>query len=254
MSELIQGCTNPAASNYNPDAQQEDNSCYYILRHAGQCYRFEDAPPQPEQSFTLSFALQGNTWVFYHDYLPDYYIHTRESLYSIKDNRIYKHNEGAPGVYYDETIKPFFIDLVFRANTDFITETVNWITELLSGRTESLFDTITHVTLWNSYQHSGRLTLSQFFESLQYTNIRRTKGEWSFNDFLNILKENPGEFLSSVFNDFLLNTGSIDTAMAWYDKAQLQDRWVCVRLENDNTSGKTLLLHEANITALKSDR
>jgi hypothetical protein len=258
MSEsIITGCTHPAALNYNAAATVDDGSCAFVLRsdNGTVCHHFTDSPPVEDRSFTLSWSLLGNSWVFYHDYLPDMYFHTRDQLYSVRDNRIYRHNDGAPGVYYEGAPKSFFIDIVFPDAHDFTLHTATWTTELLNSLgTERLFETLTHVSVWNSYQHSGRIPLSQVWEELHYTNIRRTRGEWSFNDFVNILREQPGDFVSSLFQNYALQQGAVDTEAAWYDKGQLQDRWVCLRLELDNTAGTTLLLHEANITALKSDR
>jgi hypothetical protein len=255
MSEPIRGCTNPSAKNYDPAATQDDGSCLYVLRHNGGCYGFADTPLPEEESFTVSYSILGNAWVFYHDYIPDFYFHTRNRLYSVKGNQLYKHNEGASGVFYEDNPASFFIDVVFPSKLDFQLHTVTWITELLNAvKTEQFFGTLTHISAWNAYQHSGRIPLAQVWEELAYKNIRRTKGEWSFNDFLNILQENPGEFLSSIFQNFLLNPGAIDNEAAWYDKAPLEDKWVCIRFEYDNSIDNTLLLHEANITGLNSDR
>jgi len=254
---MAAGCTNPGAVNYNPAADPEDYSCLYLIKANGNCHLFRDVTPDNiiDKSFTLSYSVTGNGWVFFHDYLPDFYIHTRNKLYSIKDNKMRLHNEGPYGVFDGNTPKPFFIDIIFASDSDLLLESIAWITEVLNAeRTEQHFNTLTHISIWNSYQHSGRITLSQVFENLEYNNIRKTKGEWSFNDFRDVLKEDPGDFLQSIFNNYQVDPAKIDPDPVWYNQMPLQDKWFCVRLEFDNIANNQIVLHDSSVQALKQDR
>ena len=252
---MIAGCTNPAAANYNPGADTENYSCFYLIKAQGDCHLFRDVTGLVDKSFTLSYSVSGNGWVFFHDYLPDFYIHTRENLYSIKNNGMRKHHEGPYGIFDDEEPKPFFIDVIFNADSDMLLESISWITETLNAQdTDSMFNTLTHITIWNSYQHSGRITLSQIFESLEYNNIRRTKGEWSFNDFRDVLKENAGNFLTSIFNNYLVDITKVEPNPVWYEQMLLQDKWFCIRFEFDNSTNSKVVLHDTSIQVLKQDR
>lgn len=254
---MITGCTFPPATNYNPAADTEDYSCIYLFKANGQCHLFKDVQPEDiiDKSFTLSFSVAGNGWVFYHDYIPDFYLHTRENLFNIKNNVHYKNNDGPPGVYHGSTPKSFFIDVIFPADTDVLIEHINWVTEVLNQRsTDQMFSTLTHITIWNSYQYTGRIELSQLWESLQYKNIRRTKGEWSMNDFRDILKENAGDFLSDIFSNYSLDQTKVEPFPTWYGQAPLQDRWHCIRFEYDNTVSNTIMLHDVTVQALKQNR
>ncbi len=256
---MIAGCTFPAATNYNPLADADDYSCIYLFKANGQCHLFKDVVPTEiiDKSFTLSYSVAGNSWVFFHDYLPDYYIHTRENLYTIKDNVTFKHNSGLPGIYYSSAAepKPFFIDIVFASDVDILLEHINWITELLNAKsTDQQFSTLTHISAWNSYQHSRRIELSQIWADLKYTNIRKTKGEWSLNDFRDVLMENPGDFLNDIFHNYMLDPTKVEVNPTWYGQAPLQDKWFCIRFEFDNKSGDNLMLHDTSIQAIKQDR
>jgi len=249
----VLGCMNPNAVNYNPSATQEDNSCIYLISHDSECKKFIDYTDVIDRSFTLSYSIMGNSWVFFHDYIPDMYLQTRENLYSVKQSEIRKHHEGAPG-NYDGTISPFFIDIIFRAESDLLLESITWITEFLDANAKDQeFDTLTHISIWNSTQHSGRIELSQVFENLEFQ-VRRTQGSWTFNDFRNIIKDNGVQFLLDLFHNYRLDTDQIDPNLSWYDKALLQDKWFCIRFESDNISGKKVILHDTTITALKSNR
>ena len=84
---------------------------------------------------------------------------SREKLFNLFGNKIYKHNEGTPGKYYNAA-KSFFIDVVFPDKADFVLNTVEWITEVLNTDNKSQeFATLTHITAWNNYQCTGRVSL-----------------------------------------------------------------------------------------------
>lgn len=256
---MLIGCKNPLATNFNPAATQENYSCVYLLKAPnGDCHYFKDFVPSVDDDlgFTMSYSIRGDSWVFFHDYKADMYIHTREKLYSLKSNAVFEHHAGAPGRYYEDVAappKPYFIDVVFRGGFDIILEVVNWVTEYLSGTTDQPFKTLTHIQIWNSHQHTGRIELGKVFYD-QSEDIRRTKGEWSFNDFRNILVDKGPSFLKSIFKDYALDGTKANAEAAWYMKELLIDKWFCVRFEFDNTSGAELVLHDTTVQAIKSDR
>lgn len=254
---MAAGCKNPTAANFSPSATSDNYSCVYMLKNQGNCHWFEDITPAQAvaKSFTMSYAINGQAWVFFHDYFPDMYIHTREKLYDIKNSAIYKHNDGPPGMYHQTgNPKPFFIDVVFQSELNLLLETVNWITDFLDNSgTDQPFQTLTHITIWNSQQHSGRVALSKLQQFKEFT-ARNTKGVWSFNDFRNVLIDKGVQFLQDIFHDYAVVSAQVDTGLSWYKKELLTDKWFCVRFEFDNSSNVQLLLHDTTVQAIKSDR
>lgn len=266
------GCLNPNAVNYNSEANSEDYSCLYLIKDAGICHLFKDVAPESieDKSFTLSFSMLGNAWVFFHDYFPDMYIHTHQYLYNLKDGTFYKNNEGAPGIYHDTKPKSFFIDMIFttevrkklgmvssdffRESGDMILESVQWMTEILQSNVDQPYQTLTHLSIWNSKQHTGRLPLDQIFKDVQYKQMRRTQGSWSMNDFRDIIQSDGSAFILDLFNNYALDITKVPTNVPWYNKKVIQDQWLCVRFEFDNISGSTVLLHDTIIQAIKTNR
>ncbi len=212
-----------------------------------------------DNSFTASYSVMSESWVFFHDYNPNMYFHTREQLWCINSNTVYKFNAGPYGRYIDPTVKSFYIDVVFKHEKDMILDTVNWISEVITGNlansdVEDEFSTLTHITIWNGLQHTGRTSLAQVFRALQYSNDRRTEGEWSFNDFRDLIITRGTQFLDTILNGYALLPGTTSIAKGWYDKGLMHDKYFVVRFEFDNTSGKQLILHETNITATITTR
>ena len=118
---------------------------------------------------------------------------------------------------------------------------------------EKEWETLTHISIWNSQQHTGRISLASIFEDLQYKTTRRTKGEWSFDDFRNVLKDRGPQFLMDIFNNYALISATAGDK-GWYDKELLEDKYFVIRFEYDNQANKELILHQTNIQVLKSNR
>lgn len=248
------GCRNPNAANYNGSATSENYSCMYVRKNQGICHLFTDVQPEDivDNSFTLSYSIKGESWVLFHDYIPDFYIQARSQLFTAKNNKIYKHNAGPAGNFYG-TVYPFFIDVVFAAEGDLLLETVNWMTEYLDSDTDQPFKTLSHITIWNSYQHSGRIALDVIFKDL-YQQTRETKGSWILNDFRNVLKDKGPKFLKDIFSNYMLDNSKADFDLPFYSQEILRDKWFCIRFEFDNSADTSLVLHDTTIQALKSDR
>jgi hypothetical protein len=249
------GCTNPAAVNYNPAATSDNGSCITLVKYNGVCYAFEEVDNTEivDESFTLSYDFENKDWVIFHDYIPDMYFMTRNQLFSLKNGKIYIHNKGLPGVYYNNTPKPFFVDAVFRDQSAMTLESVQWLTEVFNNDQENEFSTLTHITIWNNQQCTGRIALNDIFSQLEY-NVRKTQALWSFNDFRDALKQYGTKFLRNIFDNFAVDESAIDMNKPWFHRDLLQDNWFCIRFEFDNLSGKQLILHSADITASKAYR
>lgn len=249
----IYGCTNPHAANFNAAADTDDGSCVYVNKVGNNCYAFEDAPAMLNQGFTLSWALDEGNWVFYHDYIPDFYFSTREKFFSLHNRKVYRHHEGPRGLFYDGVIKPFFIDIVFGAEKDMILNTVKWISEVFNVQgIEQEFLTFTHITVWNSHQCTGRIPMQHLMDVFLPEQQVKVKGEWVFDNFMNKLVNRDGDFLKSLFENFEVDTAKLTTNRPWFDESYMEGKYFIVRLEFDNTDGNALLLHSAEITATES--
>lgn len=262
------GCTHISAQNFDPLATVYDHTCEYVVKVSipnpitGElesfCLLFKDVQEYEDVSFTLSYSIESSTWVFFHKYIPDFYVSTREKLINLKDQKLYKHHEGNPGIFYSETPEPFYIDVIVNHKEELILETVNWISSVLQDSSDVHtrgveWDTLTHITIWNSQQHTGRIPLEDIFSKLQYKTSRNTNGAWSFNDFRNALATRGGQFIEDLFNEYLVIPSFIGQK-PWYEQEILQDKYFVIRFEFDNLSGKSVILHETSVQAIKAKR
>jgi len=233
---------NPAAANYNPSATMPDGSCLFLKSIGGICYLFKE-PIVERKDFTVSYSLIVDDWVFFHSYKPDAYLQTRNKLYCVKDNKIYRFNDGPHGVYFD-TPESFFIDLVVSDKKESVLSALQWVTEVLDpdGKDREHL-TFTHITIWNNYQCTGRLEVKTALREYE-ASARKSKGAWSFNDFRDLVKDNDQPFLGNLFQDFAVDTSKLDVNLPWYEKELLVDDHFIVRLEFDNQQDLQILLHQ----------
>lgn len=239
------GCMNPKAANYNPAATIADDTCLFVRKIEGTCHLFRKAQDTVQQSFTASYSLAVGDWTFFHDYIADDYITTRNKLLSVKNNSIFEHNIGPHGMYYDTTPKSFFVDVVVTEQKETILSALQWITEVLDATGKDREHvTFTHVTVWNNNQCTGRIAAATAFKNLQYDHMRKTRGAWSFNSLRDIVKDNDTAFLFDLFGDYAVDSTKVDVNLPWYRKALLRDDHFVVRLEFDNVQDYNILLHQ----------
>lgn len=204
---------------------------------------------QGDTSFTLSYNTQDKQWAYFHDYVPDYYFHTRKNIYALKQGTFYQMNTGERGLYFDQSApKPFFLDVVFNNDKPMLLNSVNWRTEVTSQQDEDSNpvalqnETFTAITIWNDYQCTGRIPLDKLNR-----NNRATHQVWNFNDFRNLVLQDGTAFLENLFKDFSVKPEAIKE-LPWYEKGLLQGHYFIVRFEYQNNQNKQITVHEVDLS------
>lgn len=224
-----------------------------------------------DKSFTLSYMPENDGWAMFHSYIPDFLFNTRINTYSFKtqnnSSKIFKHNKGEKGIYYNAIDVnpipyPFFIDVVFKSPKDAkgkslttILQNINWISEVKDNDISIFDETIDHITIWNSYQSSGKipLTKERSIANVELNN-RNPNGTWSFNKFRDLIKNRAIRFTGTIFEDYRPITSNIDNNMSWFNKRRMEDKFFIVRFEYDNVDNKEIFLYEANAESRPSFR
>ena len=228
----------------------------------------------PTQDFTWSYSniLNKGAWVSSHSYVPDYGFSTRKNLFSFKDGLLFKHNSLTnKGIYYTQDKESSYIDVTFNPynilssdprtgkrvfkDDSIYLNTVSWNTDLLLNSISELYKTFTHLTVWNQYQHSGRMLLD--YNDLLFTsniNSRNAETNWSTNAFRDLVKTKSLPFIQDIFNNFEEIQSNIDPTIPWYEQERFNNRWFTVRFEYDNTQNGTILMHSFEVNKTDSYR
>lgn len=283
------GCTSPTAKNYDPSATEDDGSCIWLNNIEGTCYEFSEVPDNGiiDKSFTVSMALKQETlqpegWVYFHDYFPDAYIHTRDKLLNLKNSRLFYQSSGPKGIYHFNTEpKPFFVDVLFagiaalneapyaryqqsyQPYPTMILNGVSWLSEVRQGGNDPVDDnkralyleTVTAITIWNQYQTTGRIALTPGSDALTaLQNNRNTEETWNFNDFRNVLANINDQFIQDIFHDYRMDNSKLNFDLPWWEQRLMEGKYFIIRFEFDNNGNKEISLQDMDAKLDKSYR
>ena len=219
-----------------------------IFTIGGKRYVFQKTQNTRDQSFTASYDLESNSWVFFHDYVPDLYFSTRRQLFTLKNNTFWHHNKGQCGMFYDKGAKKsFYVDIVFSYGQEVLLNSVQFLTKVLQNY-DSITDwkSVTHITIWSDNQCTGRIAIDN--QKNFVSGSVKNGSEYSINEFRDMVSIHFTDFLGDIFSGFNTLPGAIDMNKPWYEQAYLQDRFFVVRLEYDNSVDREISIHEVSTT------
>lgn len=214
--------------------------------------------------FTKSFSLDlEGKWAFDHDYHPDSMFHTRDGLFSIKDNTVFRHNSLTKvAQYYDDTIYPTSIVPVFNSDTKSRAEgytqdygvgqkyfyNIKWVAEVRNklGAIQTK-ETLTNLFIYNSFQATNLIQLSNY-QSIDFQyNLRKTGGVWHFNRFRDLVLDSS----KPIQLNNLPITGNINVNKPIQYKRRFIDHYLLVNFIYDNQpvdgEQRNLYLYEVDV-------
>ena len=227
------------------------------------------------KSLTLSYSIETGRWSSWHNYLPNVFIMSKNSLYSYitGSNSIWKHNQiGSYGNFYGVQY-PFIIERVTIANPlrdnmyeDMIiqSDARRW-----DGTNKEFVDerfiTFNKILLYNKTQSSGELQLivkqsqpnpAKWYEQQIINEIGKIlinkKGEdWTINNFRDyVVNYNVSLFSSKwedikekYFIDKVVNIDSVQSDKNWSELRNFSGKFIVIRLTFDNFIGINLGLN-----------
>lgn len=227
------------------------------------------------KSWTVSYSFHSDTWVAFHSYLPNYYIHGQNNFYSFinSSNSIWKHNvEGSYQTFYGQ-LNPFVVEYVAKSDTlqdktfedlTLQTEAKRWDVE--TGSYVSVrYVTFNKIILFNSRQSTGELTVkvkddSVSSDSWLFNQLTNTPGEilasrkennWNLNDFRDYVVDyskplfttNWDQIKSNYYTDKVVNNSVISYSKSWDQLEVLRDKFIVIRVKFDNFSDVNLVLN-----------
>lgn len=242
-----------------------ENEYFYI---SGELYTLNFA--QDNTSLTMSYNIKNNSWISWHSYLPNFYVHTASNLFSWKQgaisNSLWKHHiTGKYQTYYDMFF-PHIIEYVSLSNPivtriwnhfKLITETSKY-----NESSKEFFDfryvTFNKMIVYNSRQCSGLVQLvvkdtkanpadylnQQITNNSNFSVIDKNEKDWLINDFRDIRVIYDLPIWNSNFEDVqanengymdkTLNTITLDENKSWNELESFRDKYLVIRLIFDN--------------------
>ena len=225
-------------------------------------------------SYTISYSPLTKSIVSFHDWLPDMIFGDRKELYSFKYNAsnslLYQHGNNVAGSFYG-AIYSFFVDAIFNNLTsssitslgykipnkkDKLFQTIEFKVEIRDGDDVLRYDeTLTHLTSYTDSHCSGINPI--VLGDIDTRNIRNRKGTWLFNKFRDVLDRSGGntytQFLDTIFNDFSIIGGALDTGQSVFTKRRFVSPYMVVRFEYDNTIDRNVILIDVDCKAIISN-
>lgn len=191
-----------------------------------------------DDSFTLSFSPETQTWISFHDYQPNMYFYGSNRIFSSKEGVLYLHNvESVMGRFFGVRY-PFILEYVDNRDPKASKTIASLFIDsevVTQGGVIKRDKTMTKVRVKNSYQDTGDIDVSYFKNA---GNARYAQGFWRINVLRNIKDEN----------------GNLVTNREWYDKDFLSDRYHHVILEFDNSDDNLLFLIASELNVKSSLR
>lgn len=218
------------------------------------------------KSFTISYSFDNESWVSWHSYIPNHYLHTQNYMYSfINDSdKVWKHNIDEIYQKYYGVRKPHILEYVSVANPviDKIWDdlSLQTISKQYVPDSKSFVDkrniTFNKLLAYNSRQTTGILNLvvketegnpedylfNQVVDRQGEILIDRKERNWNLNDLRDyridydkpIFLQTWDAVKGDYFIDKVIDPSTIDFAKNWEELESLRDKFLIIRLIFDN--------------------
>jgi hypothetical protein len=263
-------CSNPAIRPVSEFCFNTIDQCFY---QGANKIPFTDRNYFEDKSFTLSFSLITRKWVSWHSYLPTFYLHAKEAMFSYipSYNNLWKHNQQGTYHTFYNIYYPHILEGVLKSESlsDIMFEDITIRTRAYfysnSSRqyAEKRFVTFNKVTIYNERQCSGELYMDvketkpnpQFYLTQQTARVAgsiiidKIKENWNINGFRDyIIDYNDSLFTSDWLSistqypiDKVVNGTIVSFNKDWMQLETFKGRYVVFRLKFDNFDSVNLI-------------
>lgn len=234
--------------------------------------------------WTVSYDVELNVWVSFHDYIPYTYSRSQDNLMSFSDATIARaihihDDEDNRGNFYG-TLYPFEFEFIYNLSKD--QDKVFYSFNYMIDVKRSISKALLHDQGFTSFYVYTTHQISDEQEIEYMINTRRIGNEWKINKFRDLaLLQNTavgpftgsnfgvpgasvaGTTLTSVettttntmFNidgmNETINNSFIDATKSWNKQRKFSDKWVGIRLKYSNSKKNLINLYSTNVAAKK---
>ena len=178
---------------------------------------------------TLVFSELINNFISLYTFIPDYYVESQYGLFTIKNKKLWKQNDGEKGNFYgevnDSTIKIIVNDeyLVTKLfdNISFFNTTVDYNTNMYKySNSNKLSDTFYKIRCYNDYQNTDYVNL------IYGINLQRREREFTIQIPRNAVN------IDNTLNPDIFNTVNLSQDSKF--RARLLDKYLIIDLAYNN--------------------
>jgi hypothetical protein len=134
--------------------------------------------------YTISFDLNENYWVGWHDYTPDYFFATNNNFFAFKNNKIHEFNDVSHAKYFEAVPEPTYVSLVYNQipQDNKVFFNTHWISEMYDSNDNFIKNkTLSSLKAVTNYQDTGEISLLPLENYGDNSNIRAERSTWHFN-------------------------------------------------------------------------
>lgn len=178
---------------------------------------------------TLIFSELINNFISLYTFIPDHYVESQYGLFTIKDKKLWKQNNGNKGDFYgtisDSTLKlivndEYLVTKVFDNISYFNTSVDNNTNMYKDSNSNKLINTFYKIRCYNDYQNTD-------YTNLVYgNNIQRREREFTIQIPRNVVS------VVNTNNPDIFNPDNLDTTMKF--QSRLLDKYMIIDLAYNN--------------------
>ena len=212
-------------------------------------------------NYTISFSIDRQRWVAFHDYAPNILFYNRNGLYSVFNNvlgLVYEHNiADRYGFYYNDEEDgdpiPAYVDAAvvadYRIAKHFVA--ISWITVVENSAGKILFDpTVTQFMIYTDDMCSGLITLTKKTGLIPGgTKIANNEYTWCFHNFRD---KTIARDTVTINDDGTINTANLNSAKTFFKSSKFVGKFAIVRLQTDNIAQYSVTIEDVNAILRKS--
>ena len=242
--------------------------------------KFDDTDYFTKDGWTVSYDVELNVWVSFHDYIPYTYSRSQDNLISFNEvNRsIEIHDDEINRGRFYGVVYPFEFEFIYNLSKDQdkVFYSFNYMIDVSKNGALLHDQGFSSFYVYTTHQISDE-------QKIEYMiNTRRIGNEWKINKFRDLaLLQNTavgpftgsnfgvpgasvaGTTLTSVettttntmFNidgmNEIINNSFIDAAKSWHKQRKFSDKWVGIRLKYSNSKKNLINLYSTDVAAKK---
>ena len=212
-------------------------------------------------SYTISFSIDRQRWIAFHDYAPAILFYNRIGIFSVLNNvqgMVYQHNiPNVYGYYYqdqeDDDPIPAYVDAAliadYRITKHYIA--ITWITVVENAAGKILYDkTVTHFMIYTDDMCSGLITL------VKKHGLPASEGKLSVNEYtwtFNGYRDKTIDKNTLTINaDGTIVSANLNNSKTFFKSSKIVAKFAVVRLHIDNLDQNSVTIEDVNAILRKS--